>query len=178
MVEAAAKIKIIILLNVAEAIARPIFLISCDCQWPIASKLARIDALYGIEREVYGKPPHARIRERQARSTSLAVAVAVWAEKSRLQLLGQSELAKGLRYMLARWPALTLAFDEGYIALDNNAAEQALRSVAVGCKNYLFAGSNLGLERATAFHAVIETAKLNRLDPETYLRDALTRIAD
>lgn len=108
---------------------------------------------------MHGKPPHARIRERQARSTSLAVAVKVWAEKSRLQLPGQSELAKGLRYMLARWPALTLAFDEGYIALDNNAAEQALRSVAVGCKNYLFAGSNLGLERATAFHAVIETAR-------------------
>lgn len=138
--------------------------------------MARIGALCGIEREVHGKPPHARIRERQARSTPLAVKV--WAEKSRLQLPGQSELAKGLRYMLACWPALTRAFDDGCIALDNNAAEQALRSVAAGCKNYQFAGSNFGLERAAAFHALIETAKLNRLDPEACLRDVLTRIAD
>lgn len=90
---------------------------------------------------------------------------------------GRSDLAKALRYMLARWPALTRAFD-GRLALDNNAAERALRSVAVGRKNYLFAGSELGAERAAAFYTLIETAKMNRLDPEGYLRDVLTRIAD
>ena len=80
--------------------------------------------------------------------------------------------------MLARWSALTRAFDDGRIALDNNAAERALRGVAVGRKNYLFAGSDLGAERAAVFYTLIETAKLNRLDPEAYLRDVLTHIAD
>lgn len=70
------------------------------------------------------------------------------------------------------------AFDDGRLALDNNAAERALRSVAVGRKNYLFAGSGLGAERAAAFYTLIETAKMNGLDPEGYLRDVLTRIAD
>ncbi|SEM02233.1 Transposase IS66 family protein [Xaviernesmea oryzae] len=80
--------------------------------------------------------------------------------------------------MLAPWPALTRAFDDGRIALNNNAAERALHGVAVGRKNYLFAGSDLGAERAAAFYTLIVTAKLNRLDPEAYLRDVLTRIAD
>ena len=91
---------------------------------------------------------------------------------------GRSDLAKGLRYMLARWPALMRAFDDGRLALDNNAAERALRCVAVGRKNYLFAGSELGAERAAAFYTLIETAKLNGLDPEAYLRDVLTRLAE
>lgn len=143
-----------------------------------AKALARIGALYGIERELHGKPPDARTRERQARAKPLAAALKVWAERSLTQLPGRSELAKALRYMLARWSALTRAFDDGRIALDNNAAERALRGVAVGRKNYLFAGSDLGAERAAVFYSLIETAKLNRLDPEVYLRDVLTRIAD
>ncbi|SFF58131.1 transposase domain-containing protein, partial [Methylobacterium sp. yr596] len=76
------------------------------------------------------------------------------------------------------WPALMRAFDDGRLALDNNAAERALRCVAVGRKNYLFAGSEPGAERAAAFYTLIETAKMNGLDPEAYLRDVLTRIAD
>ncbi len=76
------------------------------------------------------------------------------------------------------WPALTRAFDDGRIALDNNPAKRALRGVAVGRKNYLFAGSDRGAERAAAFYTVIETVKLNGLKPEAYLRDVLTRIAD
>lgn len=79
--------------------------------------------------------------------------------------------------MLVRWTALTRVFDEGRIALDNNPAEQALRSVAIGRKNYLFAGSERGAERAAAFYTLIKTAKLNGLDPEAYLRDVLTRLA-
>ena len=80
--------------------------------------------------------------------------------------------------MLVRWTALTRVFDDGRIALDNNPAEQALRFVAIGRKNYLFAGSERGAERAAAFYTLIETAKLNGLDPEAYLRDVLTRLAD
>jgi hypothetical protein len=143
-----------------------------------AEALERIGALYGIERDLHGKPPDLRHRERQVRSKPLAEALKVWAETSLTQVPGRSELAKALRYMLARWPALMRTFDDGRLALDNNAAERALRSVAVGRKNYLFAGSALGAERAAAFYTLIETAKMNGLDPEGYLRDVLTRIAD
>ncbi|MCP2081951.1 UNVERIFIED_ORG: hypothetical protein J2W74_003137 [Methylorubrum zatmanii] len=109
-----------------------------------AEALARIGALYGIDRELPGNPPDARTRERQARAKPLAAALKAWAERSLTQLPGRSELAKALRYMLTRWPARTRAFDDGCIALDNNAAEWAPRGVAVGRKNYLFAGSDLG----------------------------------
>lgn len=94
------------------------------------------------------------------------------------RLSGGSELAKAFRYMLVRWTALTRVFDDGRIALDNNSAERALRSVAVGRKNYLFAGSERGAERAAAFYTLIETAKLNGLGPEAYLHDVLTRLAE
>ena len=143
-----------------------------------AEALERIGALYGVERDLHGKPPDARTRERQTRSKPLAEALKTFAETSLTQVPGRSDLAKALRYMLARWPALMRAFDDGRLALDNNAAERALRSVAVGRKNYLFAGSELGAERAAAFYTLIETAKMNGLDPEGYLRDVLTRIAD
>ncbi|KAB7783805.1 Mobile element protein [Methylorubrum populi] len=143
-----------------------------------AEALARIGALYGIECELHGRPPDARTRERQARAKPLAAALKVWTERSLPQLPGRSQLAKAIRYILARWRALTRTFDDGRIALDNNAAGRALRSVAVGRKNHLFAGSDFGAERAAAFYTLIETAKLNRLDPGAYLRDVLTRIAD
>ena len=80
--------------------------------------------------------------------------------------------------MLARWPALIRCLDDGRISLDNNPAERALRGVAIGRKNYLFAGSDRGGERAAAMYSLIETAKLNDVDPEAYLRDVLGRIAD
>lgn len=140
--------------------------------------LERIGALYEVERSISGKPPHERRRQRQARSRPLAEALKAWAETILPQLSRRSELAGAFRYMLARWPALTRAFDDGRIALDNNPAERALRGVAIGRKNYLFAGSDRGAERAAALYSLIESAKLNGLDPEAYLRDVLTRIAD
>jgi transposase len=140
--------------------------------------LERIGAIYDVERSVIGKPPDERRRQRQARSRPLAAALKAWAETILPQLSGGSDLAKAFRYMLVRWTALTRVFDDGRIALDNNPAERALRSVAVGRKNYLFAGSDRGADRAAAFYTLIETAKLNGLDPEAYLRDVLTRIAD
>ena len=140
--------------------------------------LERIGALYEVERVISGRPPDERRRQRQARSRPLAAALKAWAETILPQLSGASDLAKAIRYMLARWTALTRVFEDGRLALDNNAAERALRGVAVGRKNYLFAGSQRGAERAAAFYTLIETAKLNGLDPEAYLRDVLTRIAD
>jgi len=94
-----------------------------------------------------------------------------------VQLSGRSELAKAFRYMLGRWAALTRYLDDGRVAIDNNPAERALRGVAVARKNYLFAGSDKGAERAAALYSLIESAKLNGLDPEAYLRDVLDRIA-
>lgn len=101
-----------------------------------------------------------------------------WAETILPQLSGRSALAGAFRYMLARWTALTRAFDDGRLALDNNPAERALRGVAIGRKNYLFAGSDRGAQRAAALYSLVESAKLNGLDPEAYLRDVLGRIAD
>ena len=123
--------------------------------------LERIGALYEVERSITGKPPDERQRQRQARSRPLADALKAWAETILPQLSGRSELAGAFRYMLARWPALTRVLDDGRIALDNNPAERALRGVAVGRKNYLFAGSNRGAERAAALYSLIESAKLN-----------------
>ena len=140
--------------------------------------LERIGTLYDVERDICGKPPDERKRQRQARSHPTAEALRTWAETTVPQLSGRSELAGAFRYMLTRWTALTRAFDDGRIALDNNPAERALRSVAVGRKNYLFAGSDRGAERAAALYSLIETAKLNGLDPEAYLRDVLGRIAE
>lgn len=94
------------------------------------------------------------------------------------QVSTKSELAKAARYSLARWKALTRYMDDGRIEIDNSAAERALRGVALGRGNYLFMGSNAGGDRAASMYSLIETAKLNGLDPEAYLREVLQRIAD
>jgi transposase len=111
-------------------------------------------------------------------SRPLADAIKGWAEKMLPQLSARSELAKAFRYTLSRWLALTRCFEDGRLSLDNNPAERALRGVALGRKNYLFAGFDRGGERAAAMYSLIETAKLNGLDSEAYLRDIIARIAD
>ena len=111
-------------------------------------------------------------------SRPIADAIKGWAEEMLPQLSARSELAKAFRYMLSRWLALTRCFEDGRLSLDNNPAERALRGVALGRKNYLFAGSDRGGERAAAMYSLIETAKLNGLDSEAYLRDIIARIAD
>jgi transposase len=140
--------------------------------------LERIGVLYAIEQEIRGQPPDERRRRRQAQSLLIAEDLRHWAQATLAKLSGRSELAKAFRYMLARWPALTRCFADGRLEIDNNPAERALRGVAVGRKNYLFAGSDRGGERAAAIYSLIETAKLNGLDPQAWLRDVLERIAD
>jgi hypothetical protein len=90
----------------------------------------------------------------------------------------KSELAQAIGYSLTRWAALTRYVNDGRLEIDNNAAERALRGVALGRNNYLFMGSDAGGERAAAMYSLVETAKLNGLDPETYLREVLQRIAE
>lgn len=146
---------------------------------PIAKEaLDRIGQLYAVEKTIIGSLPDRRRQERQRRSKPIAEALSAWAESTVRQLSRKSELAQAFRYMRARWTALVRCFDDGRLALDNNPAERALRCVAIGRKNYLFAGSDAGGRRAAAIYALIESAKLNGLNPQHYLADVLARIAD
>ena len=139
--------------------------------------LNRIGALYGVETDIRGKPPDERWRTRQARSKPLMSELKLWFEQTLARLSKKSELAVAIRYALTRWVALTRYLDDGVIEIDNNAAERALRCVALGRKNFLFAGSDAGGERAASIYSLIGSAKLNALDPEAYLRYVIERIA-
>ncbi|HEY5278814.1 MAG TPA: IS66 family transposase [Pseudolabrys sp.] len=146
---------------------------------PIAKEaLDRIGHLYGVEETIKGMVPDYRRRERQQRSKPIAAALAAWANETLPKLSRKSELAAAFRYMKTRWIALARCFDDGRLTLDNNPAERALRCVAIGRKNYLFAGSDAGGRRAAAMYSLIETAKLNGLNPQLYITDVLARIAD
>jgi transposase len=146
---------------------------------PIAKEaLERIAELYAVEEAIKGLTPDRRRRERQQRSQSIAAALAAWADETSRKLSRKSELAAAFRYMRGRWPALVRCFDDGRLALDNNPAERALRGIAVGRKNWLFAGSDAGGRRAAAMYSLIETAKLDDINPQRYLTDVLARIAD
>lgn len=146
---------------------------------PIAAEaMSRIGALYAIETEIRGKLPDQRQVVRQARAGPLLDELHAWIQATLSTVSAKSELALAIRYALSRWPALTRYRDDGRIEIDNNAAERSLRAVALGRKNYLFAGSDAGGERAAAMYSLIGSAKLNGLDPEGYLRIVLERIAD
>ncbi len=146
---------------------------------PIAQEaLERIGVLYGIEREIRGRPPDERRAVRQARAGPLLDALHLWLRVTLTQVSAKSGLAGAIRYALARWDALRCYCDDGRIEIDNNAAERALRAVALGRKNFLFVGADSGGERAAAIYSLIGSAKLNGIDPEAYLRHVLERIAD
>jgi transposase len=143
-----------------------------------AEAVKRIGTLYDIEREVRGKPAALRTETRQARARPLLDELHRWLNATLAGLSRKSDTALAIRYALSRWRALSRYLDDGRIEIDNSAAERALRTVALGRKNYLFAGSDAGGERAAAIYSVLGTAKLNGLDPELYLRHVLTCIAD
>ena len=146
---------------------------------PIAFEaLERIGRLYQIEEEIRGRPSDERRTARQARAGPELDSLREWLQKTATKLSKKSELAKAIRYALSNWLALTRYRDNGRLEADNNAAERALRDVALGRKNWLFAGSDDGGERAAAIYTLIGTAKLNELNPEAYLRHVLEHIAD
>jgi transposase len=146
---------------------------------PLAREaLERIAALYAIEAEIRGRPPDERRQVRQTRTRPLLQSLQEWFEVSLTKLSRKSDTTAAIRYALTLWSALTRYCDDGRLEIDNNSAERALRAVTLGRKNYLFAGSDAGGERAAIIYSLIGTAKLNDLNPEAYLRQVLTRIAD
>lgn len=146
---------------------------------PIATEaLARIAQLYAVESVLRGQSPPQRADIRQQRAAPLLAQLHAWLNEVLMQIPGKSALAETIRYALTRWTALTHYVQDGRVEIDNNAAERALRAVAVGRKNYLFMGSAAGGDRAAAMYSLIGSARLNGLDPEAYLRHVLGCIAE
>ena len=146
---------------------------------PIAQEaLTCIAALYAIEASITGKPPDLRRHTRQAEVAPLLSDLRSWLETTLTKVPGRSDVAGAIRYALSRWTALTRYVDDGTIAIDNNPVERAIRPVALGRKSWLFAGSDAGGERAATIYSLIQTAKLNGVDPEAYLRHVTDCIAD
>jgi transposase len=140
--------------------------------------LARIGALYGIEEQIRGKPAELRCSVRQTRARPLLDELRLWMEKTLRSLSTKSETAGAIRYALSHWRALTRYVDDGLLEIDNNAAERALRAVAIGRKNYLFMGADSGGQRAASLYSLIGTARLNGLDPAFYLRTILETVSE
>ena len=146
---------------------------------PIALEAVRgIDALFDIERDINGLPAEPRMAARRQRSGPLVAALETWLRAERAKLSRHNGVAKAIDYMLTRWPAFTRFLDDGRICLTNNAAERALRGLALGRKSWLFAGSERGAERAALMYTLIQTAKLNAIDPQAWLANVLARIAE
>jgi transposase len=140
--------------------------------------LRRIGELYAIEAQIRGQPPDERRRIRQQQARPLLDDLEIWLRQRLLTLSTQSDTTKAINYMLNQWQALIYYCGDGVAEIDNNIAENALRSVCLGRKNFLFLGADSGGERAAAMYSLIGTARLNGLDPEAYLRYVFTHIAD
>jgi transposase len=145
---------------------------------PIAFEaVKRIDALFDIEREINGLTSEQRLAVREERSVPLVDALEEWMRAERARLSRHASVAKAMDYMLKRWPAFTAFLHDGRVCLTNNAAERALRGLALGRRAWLFAGSERGAERAAIMYTLIGTAKLCDVDPQAWLADVLGRIA-
>ena len=140
--------------------------------------LERIAALYAVEANVRGQPPDQRHTARQARTKPLIDGLRAFLDDTLRRLSPKSAMAKAISYGTKRWVALTRFVDNGLLEIDNNIAERAMRSIAIGRKNWLFAGSKTGGERAAAIYTVIETCKLNGVEPQAYITDVIAKIAN
>lgn len=140
--------------------------------------LELIGELYGIEADIRGKPAVERLRVRQERSLPLLALIRAWMTEKLATLSKKSDLAKAINYSLNQWDALVLYCEDGRIEISNALAENALRCVSLGRKNFLFAGSDSGGERAAAMYGLIGTCKLNSINSRAYLEYVLTHIAD
>jgi transposase len=146
---------------------------------PIATEaVRRIDELFEIERAINGQTPEQRLVARREKSRPLIVDLEIWMRQQRALLSSSNDTAKAFNYLFNRWEAFTRFLDDGRVCLSNNAAERALRGVAVGRKNWTFAGSDAGGHRAAAVYTLIETCKMNDVDPQAWLADILARLPD
>ena len=146
---------------------------------PIACEaVRRIDELFEIEREINGRAPEQRLAVRQERSKPLVAALESWLREQRDRISAKSEIAKAINYSLNRWAAFTRFLDDGRICLSNNAAERAVRGVAIGRGNWTFCGSDAGGHRAAAVYTLVETCKLNDVDPQAWLAYVLAKLPD
>lgn len=147
--------------------------------YPIALEaVQRIDALFEIERGINGLPAEERLVCRKERSAPLMSELHAWLTEQLRKLSRNHDLAKAINYMLRRWDAFTRFLGDGRICITNNAAERALRGIALGRKSWLFCGSDRGGQRAAVMYSLIGTAKLNDVDPQAWLADVLARIAE
>ena len=138
----------------------------------------RIDLIFDVEREINGLAADQRLAARRARVAPLVGDLEAWMRSERARLSRHSEVAKAMDYMLKRWDSFIRFLADGRICLTNNAAERALRGIALGRKSWLFAGSDRGGERAAVMYTLIQTAKLNDVDPQAWLADVFARIND
>ena len=138
----------------------------------------RIDAVFDVERGINGLSAEQRLLVRQALSVRLVAELETWMRQERAKLSRHADVAKAMDYMLKRWEAFVRFLTDGRICLTNNAAERALRGIALGRKSWLFAGSDRGGQRAAIMYSLIVTAKMNDIDPQAWLADVLARIAD
>jgi hypothetical protein len=146
---------------------------------PIAFEaVKRIDLLFDVERDINGMAAEQRLAVRTERSAPLVAELEVWMRGERAKLSRHAPVAQAIDYMLKRWQGFTRFLSDGRICLTNNAAERALRGLALGRKAWLFAGSERGADRAAVMYTLIATARLNDADPQGWLADVLARIAD
>ena len=147
--------------------------------YPIALEaVQRLDVLFEIERAINGKPAAERLAMRKEHSAPLMAELHTWLTIQLARLSRSHDLARAITYMLRRWDAFTRFLDDGRICLTNNAAERALRCVPLGRRAWLFCGSDRGGQRAAILYTLIQTARLNDVDPQAWLADVLARIAD
>jgi transposase len=158
---------------------RKLFELAEVARAPLAAEaVRRIDAIFDVERAINGLPPEQRLAVRQQHVASLVTDLETWMRASRGKLSRHNDVAKAMDYMLRRWDTFARFLHDGRICLTNNAAERALRGVALGRRSWLFAGSDRGGGRAAAVYSLIVTAKLNNVDPRAWLADVLARIND
>ena len=144
---------------------------------PIAAEvLRRIAELYQIEARIRGRPPGQRAQIRQAESRPLVEAIKTWLEQQLARVSAKSALAQAIRYALRHWQGLALFLEDGRVEIDSNTVERTIRPIKLGAKNHLFAGSDGGAENWAVIASLIQTAKLNDVEPFAYLRDILERI--
>ena len=160
-------------------VRRKFFEIQAATPAPIAAEaLARIGALYAVERDIRGLDAPTRQAARQARAKPILDAMKPWLEAKLAAVSGKSTIAEAIRYALSRWAGLTRYLDDGRIEIDNNVVERGMRPIALGRKNHLFAGSDEGAEYWAIHASLIETCKMNDVDPQAYLADILAKIAN